>query len=394
MPSPFARTQRALVADGHLRAWFWLALATALLAAWIAWSLVARIAVYAVTDQARIEVRSATHVVQPAVRGKVIAVHAVLGEAVAAGDVLFELDSESSRLALERARVLQAAVLEQVASTRRQIAVEAKAIADARVASGRAADEARARERAANSAAALAEQESAAAERLMSTGALAELERARTQSEARQRSEAAEASRLAATRVGAEQRRDESDRLAHVEQLNREAVELEGEADQIGVQIADVQRTIERHRVAAPVAGVVGELADVKLGAVVEEGDRLAAVVPPGDLRIVAEFLPRDAVGRVAPGQPARMRLHGFPWTQYGSLSAAVAKVGAEARDGRIRVELDVQPDDGSSIPMQHGLQGSVEVEVERVSPLTLVLRAAGRLLTSPAARLESDDHG
>ena len=123
MPSPFARTTRALAADGHARAWLWIALATILIAAWVAWSVLARISVYAETENARIEVRSATHVVQPAVRGKVIAVHAVLGDTVDAGDVLFELDSESSRLALDRARVRKAAVLQQIASIRQQIAV-------------------------------------------------------------------------------------------------------------------------------------------------------------------------------------------------------------------------------------------------------------------------------
>ena len=51
-------------------------------------------------------------------------------------------------------------------------------------------------------------------------------------------------------------------------------------------------------------------------------------------------------------------------------------------RDGNVRVELSVQPDADSRIPLQHGLPGSVEIEIERASPATLVLRAAGKLLT------------
>jgi membrane fusion protein (multidrug efflux system) len=194
--------------------------------------------------------------------------------------------------------------------------------------------------------------------------------------------------------VGAEQRRDESDRLAHVEQLNREIVQLEGEVEQLDVQVADLQRAIDHHRVRAPVAGVVGELADVRLGAIVEEGERLAAVVPSGDLQIVAEFTAPDAVGRIATGQSARMRLHGFPWTQYGTLGATVEKVATEAHDGRIRVELEVDADEPADIPLQHGLPGTVEVEVEAVSPLTLVLRAAGRLLTQSSENVAAGGHG
>jgi hypothetical protein len=36
-------------------------------------------------------------------------------------------------------------------------------------------------------------------------------------------------------------------------------------------------------------------------------------------------------------------------------------------------------------IPFQHGLSSTVEVEVERVSPVRLVLRAAGAMLATPS---------
>jgi len=80
------------------------------------------------------------------------------------------------------------------------------------------------------------------------------------------------------------------------------------------------------------------------------------------------------------------MRLASFPWTQYGSLAAVVTRIAGEARDGKIRVELSVQPNSPSSIPLQHGLPGVVEIEVERVSPATLLLRTV-KLFTNPSAR-------
>ena len=48
-------------------------------------------------------------------------------------------------------------------------------------------------------------------------------------------------------------------------------------------------------------------------------------------------------------------------------------------RDGRIRVELAVNRHSASRIPMQHGLPGTVQVQVERISPASLVLRVVGR---------------
>jgi membrane fusion protein (multidrug efflux system) len=87
----------------------------------------------------------------------------------------------------------------------------------------------------------------------------------------------------------------------------------------------------------------------------------------------------------VRPDQPARIRLFGFPWTKFGVLHARVARVGSEPREGLIRVELELDHAQKSAIPIQHGLQGSAEVEVERVAPISLVLDAAGRTLMKSA---------
>jgi membrane fusion protein (multidrug efflux system) len=122
-------------------------------------------------------------------------------------------------------------------------------------------------------------------------------------------------------------------------------------------------------------------VAALQIGAVVRQGDTLGTILPPSTLKIVAHFPPSAALGRLHPQQPARLRLTGFPWTQYGSLTATVASVAHETHDGQIRVELSLTPDATSTIPLQHGLPGSVEVEVERLAPAMLVLRAVGTRL-------------
>jgi hypothetical protein len=43
-----------------------------------------------------------------------------------------------------------------------------------------------------------------------------------------------------------------------------------------------------------------------------------------------------------------------------------------------VRVELEVAPPDDPRIQLQHGMTTTVEVEVARVSPVALVLRAIG----------------
>jgi multidrug resistance efflux pump len=124
----------------------------------------------------------------------------------------------------------------------------------------------------------------------------------------------------------------------------------------------------------------------LKVGAMVQAGDRICTIVPDGALKVVAFFRPSVALGRIQNGQTARVRLDGFPWTQYGSATARVTNVSGEVRDAQIRVDLSLDTSSDSAIPFQHGLPAEVQVEVERVSPAALVLRSVGRQLHVNAA--------
>ena len=169
-------------------------------------------------------------------------------------------------------------------------------------------------------------------------------------------------------------------------------VQLDGE---IATRLETVRRfqyDISQRRIVAPVAGHVAEVANLRAGSVVKEGDKLGAVVPEGQLRAVAQFPPPAALGRILIGQSAQLRLDGFPWTQYGSVSARVASVAHEPRDGLIRVEFAVDPRSAPRIPFQLGLPGTIEVAVERASPATFVLRTIGKQLTAPRSGRTADE--
>jgi hypothetical protein len=117
------------------------------------------------------------------------------------------------------------------------------------------------------------------------------------------------------------------------------------------------------------------------LGSHITEGQRLGVILPGGTIEVVAEFSPSAAMGKIHPGQKGSMRLDGFPWAQYGAVSARVSRVAGETRDGKIRVELAVTSAPSSRIELQHGAPGTVEVEIERTSPAALLLRSAGALV-------------
>lgn len=63
---------------------------------------------------------------------------------------------------------------------------------------------------------------------------------------------------------------------------------------------------------------------------------------------------------------------------------ATVSAVASQARDGQVRVELNITEEGNSGLPLQHGLPCTAVVEVESTSPMLALLRAAGILLDGP----------
>ena len=224
-------------------------------------------------------------------------------------------------------------------------------------------------------------------ERLLARAYVAELDALRAKAEARKQREAADAWRLEISRLEWDLQLRLSGRQAHMQRLMREVTQLEGQIATTRAVIEQLEHEIARHYIRAPVAGRLGEVATLRVGAMVSVGTRVGAVVPPGTLKIVADFLPSAALGRIQSGQPAQLRLEGFPWAQYGKVSATVASVANEVRNGQVRVELAVPPDAAPLIPLQHGLPGTIEIAVDRVSPAALLLRTAGALVTPGISR-------
>jgi multidrug resistance efflux pump len=384
MLAEFGRSRRSLNRDGFGPSIAGVLVAGSLLAAWLVWFLTVPVARYEVTEEARIEADSSTHVLQAPVAGRVVLSNLTLGREVEAGDILVAIETDTQRLQVKeeeaRAAMLEAewrAVRAQLASEAQSARAETQVNMAAVGASGAQFREAEAQR-------AFADQEAERTSRLHQQGLVAKREEERVAADARSRRAAAEALTLATVRLEREQRRAESERETIMTRLR-------GESDRLQAARVTALHTIERLRfevsrrnIVAPVAGRLGEVGVVRVGAFVSEGETLGAVVPRGSLRIVAQFTPPAALGRIRPGQSAWMRLAGFPWTQYGALRATVQRVGHEVRNGRVRVELTVDAGGGTAAPLQHGLPGTVEVQTETVTAATLALRTAGRLIDRP----------
>jgi len=392
MAAAFAQSMRALATDRRRWAMSGLVLVFALLGSWSVWFACARIAVYAVSQTARLEVDQAGHPIATSVAGRIVATHLAVGRQVQANEVLAELDASASRLQYEEAHAQLIALRSQHQARLQEILAAEAAREDERHAARIALDEAAARHREADIAAQAAAKQAAIFARLHRRGLTSRLERLRTQAEADEKRAAANALRVAIHRLEGEQRTKGSDRTARLSQIRRELTQLEGDIDTAEATLVRLANTIDQSRIRAPIAGRLGEVADLQPGAVVQPGDTLGVVLPASPLQAVAYFSPAIALGRIQSEQPARLRLQGFPWAQYGSLIATVISVAHEARDGMIRVELQLVSEPSRALPLQHGLPGTVEVEVEHVSPATLVLRAAGkRFGASPQPAVAAD---
>ena len=381
----FPRTAGALRIDRFGAPLLALALAVTLLGAWVIWFGFTRVTRYEISSAARLEIDQEAHAVQSPVLARVESSRLALGRHVRAGDVLVELDANAERLQVQEERRRLAGLDPQIDVLRAQIAKVEQSRAHESQSTRVAYEEATARFQEAEALTHQGESDAARLAQLHAEGLAAGRDSEQAKFEAERRRHGAEALRLDAERLDREQRTRESDRNVQLTNLEGQIERIESDRRTALATIQRLTYEVERRTIRAPIAGEIAEAAPLRPGTVVDEAQKLASIVPEGKLRAVAQFPPAAALGRIRVGQHARMRLDGFPWAQYGSISASVSRVAGEVRDGAVRVELEMNPQAAPArVPIQHGLPGSVEIEIERLTPAALVIRTAGRLIAAP----------
>jgi membrane fusion protein (multidrug efflux system) len=386
----FSRSIRALSGDGFRTTQILLVSTALCFGLWLTWFFRASVPLYEVSDSARTQVIGLPIPIQPPCDGQVIASNLALGRDVSAGELLVELDSRSFQLELQEEHAYIAALRGQMEALAAQRAEAEFSLEALRAAADQALREADAQHRQAVTEALGAETDAQRSASLYTTGNLgaAALDRIRTQAESSRA--AVERFEAARERVGSHEKSRLSDQRALLEELRGDRVRLEGEIDARLARAGRLEHEIERRRIRAPVHGRLGLVFPLGVGQVVEEAQHLATIVPTGGVGVVAEFPAESAVGRMRPGQGAWFQAEAFPWARHGRYAAVVASVASEPHSGAVRAELRLQPGT-QPVPLQHGLAGSVEVEVEHSSPWGLVLRAVHAALR-PGASSQGDE--
>lgn len=268
------------------------------------------------------EVVQATHPIETPVAGQIVKNHLVVDREVVAGEVLVELDSRGLQLELVEREAHLAALFGQCAALRNEIALHSQSVDEAGQMAVLALQEARARYDEAKAAEKYAAEEARRVNELAATGNASVMEGRLATTRAEQRTAAAEAARIAIARLGKDHQRREMERSAQRQALLQRVKGLEGEIETTQATIHRLRHEIGRRTLRSSIDGRVAEAASMPAGSFVQQGDRIGAIVPEGRVRIVAYFHPGEALGRVRAGQPAKMRLHGFPWSQFGSIAA------------------------------------------------------------------------
>jgi multidrug resistance efflux pump len=383
LPTPFSHTTRSLTNDrspAPILAW---TLGSVLLGAWSLWFAFGDVTVYETSTRARLEVMQLPHHVAAPLSDRVASVLVVVGQEVLENQVLIELDSRAEVLRLAEEETKLAGLPPRISSMQTELVSLEQARDEDLRATQAALDAAGARIKEADATVKFARNNESRMKKLSEVGGVSRVDALRALSEADKLSASKDAITADLKRLELDRQTRAHRAQARIENLRRDIVSLQGEMATAQAAIARIKQKIDRHVIRAPVSGRIGDVAELHVGAYVAEGQRLVSVVPPGDLMVVGEFFPGTAMGRVRPGQQATMRLDGFPWAQYGSIDATVSRVATEIRDGAIRVEFAPTGTGNPTDIMQHGIPGVIEVAVEQAAPASLVLRAAGLLLST-----------
>ncbi len=158
-----------------------------------------------------------------------------------------------------------------------------------------------------------------------------------------------------------------------------ELATAQNDASQREQEVARTGRRREYQELRAPVSGTVQQLAVSTIGGVVQPAQALMIIVPNEAEAIVeAQILNRD-IGFIREGQPVRVKLEAFPFTDYGLIEGVVDSISRDAIDmsSAPGSESAIQRD-ANNRPTQPGLVYAARI---RLNQRTIRVRGRDQLI-------------
>jgi multidrug resistance efflux pump len=365
-------------------------LASCILLAWSLWFFLSQIALYESTNRAFLRVDTPPLRVLAPVAGRVIFSNLRIGTQVNPGDLMLQIDSTTEQLALEQAEAEKRGVEAEMDALSLQISAAEQAIerASAEAAVSRDAQQAKVQEL---SPLATASAENAQRMDDLPGGAVPKIDVIKSRAAASYRQLKLTRLKLEAERSAIAHELNIKDRQVEIHNLKLRLVQLQRRQAQLTGAIKSYQFEISKRELRSPVAGVLANSSPLETGSYISLGESITLVIPLATPAVIEADFTIRSLGQLRQGQEARMRLESFPWTQFGELSSRVHLIDHHSRDGWVRVELKLDNQNLSGIPLQHGLTGLVEVTVDRLSPAALVARSLAGVVARHSIPVERE---
>lgn len=158
------------------------------------------------------------------------------------------------------------------------------------------------------------------------------------------------------------------------------------EARGLRARAAELHEERALHRVHAPVAGTVEELAALSPGSYLRAGERVGVISPLAPLVAEVYVAPRD-IGLVRVGEPVRLLVDAFPHHDWGFVSGRVREIGGDfvVLEGRpvFRVRVSMER---SHLALRSGVRGELRKGMTLRAHFLLAERTLWQLLRDDAA--------
>ena len=182
-------------------------------------------------------------------------------------------------------------------------------------------------------------------------------------------------------------------RQARVERYRQKATQdqqiqqLKSELEELQARITETSVNLRYQALRSPVNGIVFDLKPRGEGYVAQGTETVMKIVPYDTLQAKVE-IPSKQIGFVKVGMPADLSIDSFPATDFGVLAGSVKSVGSDAlppsqQDNRpeyrypAMIQLDSQQlklKDGKQLPLQVGMSLTSNIKLRKVSYLQLLL--------------------
>jgi len=379
MAVSFSRTVRSLHSTDYRSPMIWIVIALTVFVLWCWWFFGTEVPVFEVTADAKLEVVDAAHRTAAPVSGRVVAVNLEIGRWVEKGDPLVVLSD------LPIARQLSMAIERREGAGKRLAFLDSiRRVAEeggdaALTADRKELEGARADYQAAVADGSLAGAEEERARRLHGEGLVSDSDLESAVARVAQANAIVASWEAEVLHLESKIRWNISERSRALAEIESRAAAVETEEGIAGLGSAELISELEERTISAPISGWLGRVSPVRPGSVLMAGDLVAVVIPTGDLKVSARFSAGSGLGKIEVGQRASLRLQAIPWMRFGQIEVEVLRVGRETLDGLLKVECRFLSNDHQGLVLQHGMQGVLMVEVDRMSPFELVLTLAGR---------------